>query len=81
VTVDSGGKVHGVSVNAAPGLTVKELTAPDSRTGFPGIPHNRVGRTTVGKVRALDVATPEGQATGLAHNSLVTCLHLISQTG
>jgi hypothetical protein len=53
VTVDSGGKVHGVSVNAAPGLTVKDLTAPNPRTGYPGIPHNRVGVTTVGKVREL----------------------------
>ena len=53
VAVDSGGKVQGVSVNAAPGLSVKELTAPEPRTGYPGIPHNQVGVTTVGKVRAL----------------------------
>jgi hypothetical protein len=53
VTVDAGGTVQGVSVNAAPGLSVKELTAPDSQTGYPGLPHNQVGATTVGKVRAL----------------------------
>jgi hypothetical protein len=53
VTVDAGGKVQDVSVNAAPGLSVKELTAPDARTGYPGVPHNQVGVTTVGKVRAL----------------------------
>ncbi len=53
VTVDSGGKVQGVSVNAAAGLSLKELTAPNSQTGYPGIPHKRVGVTTVGKVRAL----------------------------
>ena len=53
VTVDAGGKVQGVSVNAAPGLSVKELTAPNSSTGYPGIPHNQVGITTVGQVRAL----------------------------
>jgi hypothetical protein len=53
VTVDSGGKVHGVSVNAAPGLSVQELTAPDPQSGYPGIPHNQVGVTTVGKIRAL----------------------------
>ncbi len=53
VTVDSGGKIHGVSVNAAAGLSVKALTAPNSQTGYPGIPHNQVGVTTVGKVRAL----------------------------
>jgi hypothetical protein len=52
-TVDSGGQLQGVSVNAAPGLSVKELTTPDPQTGYPGIPHNRVGVTTVGKVRAL----------------------------
>ena len=53
VTVDSGGKVQGVSVNAAPGLSMKELTAPNSQTGYPGIPHSQVGVTAVGKIRAL----------------------------
>jgi hypothetical protein len=53
VKVDSGGQVQGVSVNAAAGLSVKELTAPYPQTGYPGIPHNQVGVTTVGKVRAL----------------------------
>jgi hypothetical protein len=53
VAVDSGGKLQGVSVNAASGLSVKELTSPLPQTGYPGIPHNRVGVTTVGKVRAL----------------------------
>jgi hypothetical protein len=53
VTVEQGGKLQGVSVYAAPGLSVKELTAPDPETGFLGLPHNRVGVTTVGKIRAL----------------------------
>lgn len=48
-----GGKVQGVSVNSAPGLTLAQLTAPDPQTGSPGIPHNRVGVTTVGAVRAV----------------------------
>ena len=52
VTVDGGGKVQGVSVNAAPGLSVKELTAANGQTGYPGIPHNQVGVTTVGRIRA-----------------------------
>jgi hypothetical protein len=52
VTVDASGKVQGVSVNAAADLTVKELTAPDARTGYPGIPHNQVGVATVGRIRA-----------------------------
>ena len=53
VSIDAGGKVQGVSVNAATGLTAKELTAPNAQTGYPGIPHNQVGVTTVGKIRAL----------------------------
>jgi hypothetical protein len=53
VTIDSGGKVQGVSVNAASGLSAKELAAADPKTGFPGIPHNQIGVTSVGKVRAL----------------------------
>jgi hypothetical protein len=52
VTVDAGGKIEGVSVNAAPGVAVQELTAPNPRTGYPGIPHNQVGVTTVGTIRA-----------------------------
>ena len=53
MTVDAGGKVQDVSVNAAPGLSVHELTTADAEMGYPGIPHNQVGVTTVGKVRAL----------------------------
>src|SRR5207244_6174745 len=53
VKVDPGGKVPGVSVNAARGVSVKELTAPNRQTGYPGIPHNQVGITTIGKIRAL----------------------------
>ncbi len=52
VVVDAGGKLQGVSVNSAPGRTVQELTAPNPQTGYPGVPHNQVGVTTVGAVRA-----------------------------
>jgi hypothetical protein len=52
VTVDAGGNIEGVSVNAAPGVSVQELTAPNPHTGYPGIPHNQVGVTTVGAIRA-----------------------------
>ena len=45
VTVDAGGNIEGVSVNAAPGVSVQELTAPNPHTGYPGIPHNQVGVT------------------------------------
>ena len=51
VTVDAGGKVQGVSVNAASGLSVRELTSPNAQTGYPGIPHNQVGITTVRSIR------------------------------
>lgn len=51
VTVDSGGVLHGVSVNSAPGLTLTELTAGSSETGYPGILNNQVGLTTVGDIR------------------------------
>ena len=58
VMVDTGGNIEGVSVNAAPGVSVQELTAPNPHTGYPGIPHNQVGVTTVGAIRAAggDVA-------------------------
>jgi hypothetical protein len=52
VTVEAGGTIEGVSVNAAPGISVQELTAPNPHTGYPGIPHNHIGVTTVGAIRA-----------------------------
>jgi len=52
VAVDEGEKLQNVSVNCAPDLSVEELTAPNPKTGYPGIPHNQVGVTTVGAIRA-----------------------------
>ncbi|AYH30650.1 flavoredoxin [Pectobacterium parmentieri] len=51
VIVDGGGKLDGVSVNSAAGKTLEQLTE--------GIPHNKVGVTTVGDIRAKggDVAS------------------------
>ncbi|WP_218943430.1 RHS repeat-associated core domain-containing protein, partial [Exilibacterium tricleocarpae] len=43
VTTDAAGKLDGVSVNSAPGKSLQELTQ--------GIPHKKVGVTTVGDVR------------------------------
>ncbi|ODS24381.1 hypothetical protein AB835_03950 [Candidatus Endobugula sertula] len=43
VTTNAAGKLDGVSVNSAPGKSLQELTQ--------GIPHNKVGVTTVGDVR------------------------------
>jgi hypothetical protein len=58
---DSQGRLEGVSVNSAPGLSIDELTAPNAQTGYPGIPHNQIGVTTVAKIRAAGgnvVASP-----------------------
>jgi hypothetical protein len=53
VTVEADGTIQGLSVNCAAGLSVAELTAPNLQTGYPGIPHNQVGVTTVGTIRAV----------------------------
>jgi hypothetical protein len=53
VAVETGGSIQGVSVNAAPGLSVQELTAPNPDTGYLGLPHNQIGVTTVGAIRAV----------------------------
>lgn len=52
VTLTEGDRLQGVSVNAAAGLGVEELTAANPATGYPGIPHNQIGVTTVGAIRA-----------------------------
>jgi hypothetical protein len=52
VTVDAGGGMQDVSVNCAAGVSVQELTAPHRDTGYPGIPHNQIGVTTVSAIRA-----------------------------
>jgi hypothetical protein len=52
VRVDASGKVHGVSVNSAPGLSLQELTAANPQTGYPGVPHHQVGIATAGAVRS-----------------------------
>jgi hypothetical protein len=71
VSVDAGGKVQDVSVNATPGRTVEELVAPNPQTGYPGIPHSRIGVTTVGRIRASggDV-TPSPTKRNPNHSSL-----------
>jgi len=52
VRVGADNKLNGVSVNAAPGLSTADLTAPIPQTGYPGIPNNQVGVTTAGAIRA-----------------------------
>ena len=44
VSIDDAGNLQGVSVNSAPGASLEDLTA--------GIPHKKVGVSTVGDVRA-----------------------------
>lgn len=52
VALDDQGRLHGVSVNAAAGVSWDVLTAADPKTGYRGIPHTQVGVTTVGAIRA-----------------------------
>jgi hypothetical protein len=52
VAADVDGKLRGISVNSAAESSLEELTAPDPKTGYPGIPHNWVGVTTIGAVRS-----------------------------
>jgi hypothetical protein len=52
VSIGIDGKLNGVSVNAAPSVSILELTSANAETGYPGIPHNRVGVTTAGAIRA-----------------------------
>lgn len=51
VTISAAGKLEGISVNAAQGLSIEVLTAPNPATGYPGIPHVQIGVTTVKAVR------------------------------
>ena len=52
VEIERDGKLQGVSVNAAAGLTSEILSAPIGQTGYPGIPNRQIGVTTVGAIRA-----------------------------
>jgi hypothetical protein len=52
VALDDQGRLQGVSVNSADGVSLKELTAGNPATGYPGIPHTQVGVTTAGAIRA-----------------------------
>lgn len=63
VTINENGLLDGVSVNSAAGRTVQELSS--------NIPHNQIGVTTVGAVRAAggDVV-PSPRAPGCVHCTL-----------
>src|SRR5438445_10383975 len=52
VTVSRDGTLDGVSVNAAAGVTVDDLTASNAHSRYPGILNNQIGVTTVGEIRA-----------------------------
>jgi hypothetical protein len=49
---DATGKLDDVSVNSAAGLSVSELTKPNRRLKYRGIPHRQVGIATAGAIRA-----------------------------
>ena len=51
VMVKEDEKLEGVSVNSASGLSIQALIASNPQIGYPGIPHNQVGATTVGAMR------------------------------
>jgi len=71
VSADKGGKLQGVSVNCGSVASLEELVNPNPKTGYPGIPNNQVGVTTVGKIRALGgeiVPSPTG--TNRLHGTL-----------
>jgi len=50
--LDEAGLLEGVSVNARAGASVSELTAANSKTGYPGIPNTLIAVSTVGAIRA-----------------------------
>lgn len=52
VVLDDQGRLQEVSVNAGTGVSLDELTAPNPKSGYPGIPHTQVGVTTAGAIRA-----------------------------
>jgi hypothetical protein len=74
VTVQSDGRLDGLSVNAASGMGLAELTAPNPATGYPGIPHNRVGVTTVGRIRAAGGNVVSSPTRGNPHHATVSGL-------
>jgi hypothetical protein len=64
VTLDANGLLQGVSVNSAPGLTIKELSV--------GIPNTQIGVTTLSEIRAAGGSvTPS--ATRLNPNHCIMC--------
>jgi hypothetical protein len=69
--MEESGLLQGVSVNAGSQMTVEQLTAPNPATGYPGIPHNQIGVTSVGAIRAAggDVV-PTPRANNPSHATL-----------
>ena len=74
VTSDASSKLQGVSVNSAPGLSLDELTAPNRAAGYPGIPHNQVGVTTVGEVRKAGGDVVPSPTRGNPHHATLSGL-------
>ncbi len=61
VSLDPQGLLQDVSVNSGSNAGIPELVSPNVSTGYPGIPHNRIGVTTAGQIRQAGgdvVATP-----------------------
>jgi hypothetical protein len=74
VEVGTTGQLQGVSVNAASGLSVAELTAANPKTGYPGILNNQVGVTTAGAIRALGGEVERSPTKTNPHHATLTGL-------
>lgn len=74
VTVGENGQLQGVSVNCAPGLPISELTAANPGTGYPGIPNNQIGVTTVGAIRAQGGAVVSSPTKTNSHHATLSGL-------
>ena len=74
VQISADGKLHGVSVNSAPGLSAAELSAPNPRTGYPGIRNNQIGVTTAGAIRAAGGDVTASPTRGNPHHATLNGL-------
>jgi cobyrinic acid a,c-diamide synthase len=65
-SIDEAGNVHGVSVNSAEGASAEDLAQ--------GIPHTRIGVTTVGAIRAAGGQVVKDATAVNPNHCLVSCI-------
>jgi hypothetical protein len=73
-TVDATGNVNKVSVNSAAGKSIRELSGV-------GIPHNKIGVTTVGAVRAAGGQVLRDATAVNPYHCVVNCIKPTSLSG